>query len=608
MTLHVFRWLMAAIIPGLQRQLIWLQTELIRLESGLSDVSDDHGNSGSAVQSTNRKEFDSIIDDEELLRNFFDTIDTQHNQLVTLSQIDEFFRNETDQLGFIEALKVVLNDSGEDTELDFARFKAAAQKVPRVRGQRVSWAASIGLDAAFAKYLKVGSLSDPLKGVKEMSDQEMLAACFEFFRSDLSRMAIEARDALTHIATSLDPERTNQKFSGTGGAMVASFATLDDFQKGPEGLLGYPNPKLMEGMEIEHCLRASARRFLLTPNYDLVTRTEWEWNYSVHGGAQDVPADLQARFSKTGGRFPGEFGDVLSELEVAFHVRRDARGGTLDALNTPASLEAAVLRQLSAAHELLPDEEAQLRGIRVLRPAEANRRGDGFEMALVVPLSARLAVDSATPAEIRRLLCSAIGADPAGDVVTGVALRGRTSRFCEFVECRALVAGVVDDASVAEMERRLAACEDIPDAGECRPPLDAASAQEHAAAVERHRRALDAARGLLQALGSEDHLGGPAAQADAGGQRRQGSPPAAADAAGVRGAFARALGAAFDEQSRAWRACGRLRKQGRGRPPRIGEFVQRLRARPAVREKLDRSRLRQEEVLTLSMDIYMYRC
>jgi hypothetical protein len=107
-------------------------------------------------------------------------------------------------------------------------------------------------------------------------------------------------------------------------------------------------------------------------------------------------------------------------LEVAFHVRRNARGGTLDALNTPGSLEAAVLRQLSAAQELLPDEEAQQRGIRVLRPAKANRQGEPARRRIGNgSLIARLAVDSATPAGIWRLLCSAIGADPAGNVVRG---------------------------------------------------------------------------------------------------------------------------------------------------------------------------------------------
>ncbi len=49
----------------------------------------------------------------------------------------------------------------------------------------------------------------------------------------------------------------NSKFS-LEGAWVGKFATLTNFFTGPEALIGTPNPKVMEGMEAEHCRRKNA--------------------------------------------------------------------------------------------------------------------------------------------------------------------------------------------------------------------------------------------------------------------------------------------------------------------------------------------------------------
>ena len=568
-----------SIFPDLQKQLGRLETELLSSEATISRALDNvHKDCRKIPNSTNQNAFNANLDDEELLQNFFRDIDTDQDHVITVKEIGDYLKDEPDHLGFVESLMMVLNDVGDETKIDFKEFKSAAQKVPRVKGQRVSWAAALEIDAALAKYLKVGTFSDPLKGIKGMSDDELRAACSEFFRNDLIRMVIEGRQALFHTIKSMDAEQTNQKFSGTAGATVASFATLDDFQKGPEGLLGCPNPKLMEGMEVEHCLRPSAKRFLLTPNYEIVTRSEWEWNYSVHGGAQEVPSDLEERFLKSGSKFPGEHGDLLSELEIHLKI---GKASSVKALSTTANLEQAIRKQL-ASSELLFDEEKRLRGISVQKIAEIE--GDNeFEMTFSIP--ATTAADTSTKAQVEDLVRSAVGFDPSRAI--DISLRGRTQQFCEYVDSHSILADV-RDAPGAELERRLRTCEGVPRAEECAPPLDKPSQQEYTERLERHALALDRARAAL--LRAEDERAGRGAAS--GGL----SPEADA-----LSSFATLLREAFEEQSQLWRLCNRVRRQGRGRPPKIGEFIQRLRLKPENRERLDRSRLRLEEVLALSM-------
>jgi hypothetical protein len=58
-------------------------------------------------------------------------------------------------------------------------------------------------------------------------------------------------------------------------------ATLDDFYKGPEELIGSPNPKIMQGMQAEHCLRGNSRREFTTGNYNVTTTPAMEWEFVV---------------------------------------------------------------------------------------------------------------------------------------------------------------------------------------------------------------------------------------------------------------------------------------------------------------------------------------
>jgi hypothetical protein len=569
-----------------------LEGEILNAESVLRKILSKDTKFDSAVgQNVNMglqsKLFDADADDEELLLHFFDKIDADHDTLITMKEIDGILATDPDQLGFVEALKVVLCDLNDGCTLDFQAFKAAAQQVPRVKGQRVSWVASLGLDAALAQYLKIGEFSDPMKGIKEMTDEEVHAACLKFFERDLFRMIKTARDGLKTIEREMSPDAdtVNQKFSGTAGAMVASFATLDDFQKGPEGILGCPNPKLMDGMEIEHTLRPSSRILFLTPNYDLVTRSEWEWHYSVHGDTKNPPTDLKERFLKNGGKYPGETGEVLSEIEVHCTIALDAKPSEP---KRAAGIVEEMQRRLTSPNDLLQSKEDMLRGLTLLKSAEVDCDGH-FEFSFTLPLPLEAHIDSAVKSRVQQLICSAAGVDTKHVTIT--IFQERISEFCDFLDEKSFISGLLE-APVSELERRMTICDYTPRPDDCRLPLDVSSLQEFNEALQRKRLALESARIHLPNTG-QDRL--VLTRMGSIGQKLEES-----ESESLR-LFAKDLCQAFEEQTRLWRLCHRFRKQGRRRHPNLHEFILQLKSNPETCERIDQAKLRMEEILALSM-------
>jgi len=70
----------------------------------------------------------------------------------------------------------------------------------------------------------------------------------------------------------------NSKFSMDGDSFLGRFASLDDFYKGPEALIGVPNPKVKEGAEREHTTRGNAETEFTT-SYNVTTTPKLEWEF-----------------------------------------------------------------------------------------------------------------------------------------------------------------------------------------------------------------------------------------------------------------------------------------------------------------------------------------
>ena len=172
---------------------------------------------------------------------------------------------------------------GLDTRrfVDFKTFFEAFRAAPRLRGQRVQWAAGLGLEGALAPLMPAGNAVDGLRGLRELDDggvealvlaasERMAAMLPVLIWKGIDRVRQASRANLTHR------EHGNGKFLADG-LKVGEYATLEDFHRGPEFLIGAPNPRIFEGMEREHLRRENSDEKFVAPNYNVSTCPSQEW-------------------------------------------------------------------------------------------------------------------------------------------------------------------------------------------------------------------------------------------------------------------------------------------------------------------------------------------
>jgi hypothetical protein len=55
-----------------------------------------------------------------------------------------------------------------------------AAQVPRVKGERVQWVRTLGLEGLLARHLPLGNFADQLSGIKNMAEEELSVAVHRF--------------------------------------------------------------------------------------------------------------------------------------------------------------------------------------------------------------------------------------------------------------------------------------------------------------------------------------------------------------------------------------------------------------------------------------------
>jgi hypothetical protein len=111
------------------------------------------------------------------------------------------------------------------------------------------------------------------------------------------------------------------------------FATLDEFYKGPEALIGIPNPLIREGMYREHCLRDNATTRFITNNYNITTTSSTEWEFVVcptmtpPNHYEHTPRDRTLwrpgnEWAGDHGRDPVPLAELMTQRDVEFWVQR----------------------------------------------------------------------------------------------------------------------------------------------------------------------------------------------------------------------------------------------------------------------------------------------
>ncbi len=296
-------------------------------------------------------------DDEDLLRHLFSSIDTDGDSIISaqelLAAIDRF-EGPHELLSALRGLLAShLQPSGTSSTfakttdptisgISFDMFLQAFEKLPRVRGERVRWAATLGLEGELARLLAPGSIFDGLRALRLMEsaglEAHISAVCTGFsvvlprlLRRGLERLRTSSglegraceRESEVHTVI-------NSKFV-MDGAYTGRFATLDDFYRGPEALIGAPNPRVHEGMCKEHTARGNARRRFRTSNYNLETYPALEWDFVVapQPNASYPHCPLDPKDWPTGHNWKGKHGreavsidELLGRPEQATRVRR----------------------------------------------------------------------------------------------------------------------------------------------------------------------------------------------------------------------------------------------------------------------------------------------
>jgi hypothetical protein len=235
--------------------------------------------------------FSEEDEDKELLDLLFDEIDTDKNSTISNSELNAALGKHNMQNELKEILESLLPTVGQLSGPDSITresFGRAFEKLPRVRGERVKWARGLGIEGLIARVLPKGDICDGLKGLRMLPESELPALAQsvtvhlvsvlpglifqELKKLQSSNVAPSAAaEALSHV---------NSKFC-LDGAFVGQYATLNDFYHGPEALIGTPNPRIEEGMEIEHCRRENKDIKFTTSNYNVQTWPSLEWEFVV---------------------------------------------------------------------------------------------------------------------------------------------------------------------------------------------------------------------------------------------------------------------------------------------------------------------------------------
>jgi hypothetical protein len=211
--------------------------------------------------------------------------------------------------------------------VDFKTFFSAFRTVPRVRGERVRWAASLGLEGVLSRLLPRGDAADGLRGLRELNPEgeaalaqraavEMALATPRLIKEGLTRLRATAK-ALEELV-GFD----NGKFLADGAAL-GRYATLGDFYRGPEAILGAPNPRIRQGIEDEHCGRPNADSEF-TSTYNVVTTPKLEWEFVVNPDRNKNYSRTASSPVSTGGtgRVAMPLKELLAQPAVAAQVAK----------------------------------------------------------------------------------------------------------------------------------------------------------------------------------------------------------------------------------------------------------------------------------------------
>ncbi|KAJ1474028.1 hypothetical protein T484DRAFT_3292848, partial [Baffinella frigidus] len=142
--------------------------------------------------------------------------------------------------------------------------------------------AGVNVLRAVAEQLPGGSPETPLSQLEGMSQEELLRFCRRSVTAGVEALLRQHQEILREGRRQGDgdkiAEQGNSKFAQGGEVLrEAKFGKMEDFTTGLVGKIGLPDPRLMDAMMREHCMRGDSKVAFSPGNYDTTTTPEAEW-------------------------------------------------------------------------------------------------------------------------------------------------------------------------------------------------------------------------------------------------------------------------------------------------------------------------------------------
>ena len=237
-------------------------------------------------------------DDGRVLSNFFATLDTNQDGKLSRKEIEDGLTCAETTDGSISCLNMSrtnenLSKAGkkflevfdeelknfEDKSITLLHFKEIAEKVPRIKGQRLQWVKSFNLNGRLASLLNSGDIFDQMSGIRTMNETEMKMA-LRMFGEVVEDIVMDAWRKVT------DMKRMDQGLNYTSQVIkeidkfagdLGKFGDEKMFQEGLEAQIGIPDPLILKGIFRENVLRPDSGNKRVSPNYKIVNSDKLEY-------------------------------------------------------------------------------------------------------------------------------------------------------------------------------------------------------------------------------------------------------------------------------------------------------------------------------------------
>jgi ankyrin repeat protein len=378
-------------------------------------------------------------DDDEMFRKSFEYFDKDRNNKISFQEfenrIDEL-KKHPDLVSCLDKMWKHVNSGNlsSPTEIELNEFIKSCLTIPRVKGHRTEWVRSLHLDEALAKRLHAGVLWDGLKGLKEMTLDQIKAACEDFAADVFDQVKTEWSSLQSDAAgrncgedlDEWDARAVMSKFRKDTGAFSGNFADPNFFHEGLESMLGLADPCILRAILREHVIAAESEDGFMPSNYFIYTSPSVEYArlFSKEEFIDGVPSFLLNKACEQDPAYPtqGELKEVkelfkkIQEIQEIIKTNRsDIYPGDVGSkilefqLNFSAVLDTAahfpdvvqdvkeVVSKFARDHKIFKDGETDLHGLECTCSQKSGVEDCNLQFRLILQFGPSKGRDSSQP-------------------------------------------------------------------------------------------------------------------------------------------------------------------------------------------------------------------